>query len=75
MNLYRCQEKAKEMGFNSTIFYVEFPAGKVKCRWFDAYMGLLGVDFEGLSDNVLTVRKLNKMFPNLICSNLTTIEV
>lgn len=62
MNIYQCQEKAKQVGFDSAVFTADFPSGKRKCRWLDAYMGMFRVeDIEGF----MLIRRIDEMFPGL----------
>jgi len=70
MNIYRCQEKAQELGFNNVKFFAEFPVGRIECQWLDAYMGLLKVDLDGLRDGFLMTRQIDEMFPELECTDL-----
>jgi len=70
MNLYQCQEKAKDVGFDKAKFFAAFPAGPTECQWLDAYMGLLKVDIDGLRDGFLMVKQIDEMFPELSCSDL-----
>jgi hypothetical protein len=66
MNLYQCQEKAKDVGFDKARFFAMFPAGPVECQWFDAYMGLFKVDVDGLRDGFLTVKQIDEQYPGLM---------
>ena len=68
MNLYQCEERAKEIGFDKARFVAIFPAGPMKCRWLDAYMGLFVIDADGLRDGFVTTREIDRQFPNLVCS-------
>ena len=38
MDIYTCQKKAEELGYDSTVFEAIFPGGRYKFRWLDAYM-------------------------------------
>ena len=71
MNLYQCQEKAKEIGFDRAKFIAFFPAGPVKCQWLDAYMGMLKVDTEGLREGFMIARKIDEAFPDLVVTEPT----
>ena len=68
MNLYQCEERAKEIGYNKAQFVAMFPAGPMQCRWLDAYMGLLVIDADGLRDGFVTTREMARQFPDLLCS-------
>ena len=68
MNIYQCEEKAKDIGFDKAKFVAFFPAGPKKCKWLDAYMGLLEVDADGLRGSFLTTKQVDQMFPELITS-------
>lgn len=65
MNLYQCQEKAKDIGYDSAKFVAIFPSGPIECQWLDAYMGLLKVDADGLRDSFVMARNIDEMFPDL----------
>ncbi len=65
MNLYQCQKWAEKNGFDSCEFYAEFPIGKTKCKWLDAYFGML--EIPNLGKGFLMVGDIDKMFPNLTC--------
>lgn len=65
MNLYQCQEKAKDIGFDKAKFVAMFPAGPIECQWLDAYMGILKVNAEGLRDRFLMTDQIDQMFPHL----------
>ena len=69
MNLYQCQKYAEKNGFDSVEFYADFPVGKKKCKWLDAYFGMFIV--EGLGDGFLSVRDIDEMFPRLECQIAT----
>lgn len=68
MNLYQCQEAARELSYDNSTFTAIFPVGPVKCKWLDAYMGLLQIDMDGLRDGFITFREINESFPNLVCT-------
>ena len=68
MNLYQCQEKAKDVSYNNSEFYAMFPSNLVRCEWLDAYMGLLKIDADGLRDSFVTVKQIDEKYPDLICS-------
>lgn len=68
MNIYQCEEKAKEIGFNTARFIALFPAGPKECKWLDAYMGLFVIDEDGLRDGFVMTRDIDKQFPDLYCS-------
>jgi len=64
MNLYQCENKAKEVGYDSMEFMALFPAGPKKCKWLDAYMGLFQIDgIEGF----VTTKQIDKQIPDLVC--------
>lgn len=66
-NWYRFENYAKDNGFDSLEFMCVFPAGPKKCRWLDAYMGLVQVD--GL-EGFMTTRQLDENFPDAMCFTL-----
>lgn len=69
MNLYQCQNKAKEVGFDRAKFLAVFPSGPVMCQWIDAYFGFFKIDKDGLRDGFVTVQMIDKQFPDLQCSD------
>lgn len=70
MNIYECERLAQEHGFNTVTFLADFPIGTVKCKWLDAYMGLIQIDMDELRDGFVTTSELAQDFPNLHCHNL-----
>lgn len=66
MNIYQCQNKAKDIGFDKAKFLASFPAGVKQCRWVDAYFGFFQIDADGLRDGFVTVDQIDKAYPNLI---------
>ena len=68
MNLYQCEERAQEIGYNKAAFVAMFPAGPKKCRWLDAYMGLFVIDEDELRDGFVMTRDIDHQFPDLLCS-------
>ncbi len=68
MNLYQCEERAKEIGYDKAQFVAMFPAGPMRCRWLDAYMGLFVIDADGLRDGFVRTREIDQQFPDLFCS-------
>lgn len=70
MNIYQCQNWAKKNGFDSAAFTAIFPAGEKRCQWVDAYFGFFTVD--GLGDGFITVETIDEMFPDLVCTPITT---
>ncbi len=68
MNIFQCEEKAKEIGFDKAKFLAIFPCGPVNCKWLDAYMGLIILDKDGMRDGFVTTRQLDQEYPNLFCS-------
>lgn len=69
MNLYQCEERAKEIGFDKARFVALFPCGPVECQWLDAYMGLLKINKDGLDDGFVMTRDIDREYPNLFCSD------
>ena len=65
MNLYQCQRWAENNGFDKAEFYANFPIGKKKCRWLDAYFGMFQIP--GLDNGFMMVKEIDQIFPNLIC--------
>lgn len=70
MDIYECERKAQEIGFDSAKFKARFPAGVFDCRWIDAYMGLIQVDADGMRDGFITTRSLYDSFPGFECFDL-----
>lgn len=68
MNLYQCEQKAKEIGFDKAKFLALFPCGPVECQWLDAYMGIFKADVDGLRDVFLMTKQVDKEYPDLYCS-------
>jgi len=68
MNLYQCQEKAKDIGFDKARFFAAFPAGLFECKWIDAYMGLFTIDVDGVRDGFVTVKQIDQEYPDLVCT-------
>jgi hypothetical protein len=64
MNIWQCEEYAKEHGFDSVKFTANFPVGQKQCEWLDAYFGMFKVD--GIEGFLMT-RSIGKQFPNLTC--------
>jgi hypothetical protein len=67
MNIYECEKLAQEKGFDSMEFLCHLPVGWVNCKWLDAHMGLIRVDFDGLRDGFITTRDLVSIDPNAVC--------
>jgi len=66
MNIYQCQKWAQKNGFDKAEFYADFPIGKKKCKWLDAYFGFFLVP--GFIDKeFLSVDQIDEMFPDLLC--------
>ena len=72
MNIYECQRKAQNEGFDSMEFMAKFPAGLFKCQWLDAYLGLVQVDADGIRDGFIMVKQISEMFPDLHCIPLSS---
>ena len=70
MDLYQCEARAKEIGFDKAVFDAHFSVGKVRCQWVDAYFGIFKADIPGFDDGFLMVKEIYKMFPDLVCENL-----
>ena len=68
INIFQCEERAKDIGFDKAKFVAFFPSGAKECQWLDAYMGLFKIDADGLRDGFVMVRDIDKMFPNLVCT-------
>jgi len=66
MNLYQCQKWAEKNGFDKAEFYADFPIGRKKCRWLDAYFGMF--EIPGLTDGFMMVKDVDEAFPNLECT-------
>ncbi len=70
MDIFECERKAREIGFDKATFKAIFPSGIFECRWLDAYMGIFQVDADGLRDGFLMSRQANEMFPDFQCFDL-----
>lgn len=68
MNLYQCEEKAKQIGFDKARFVAVFPCGPVQCQWLDAYFGLFKADVDGLREGFLTTKQIDELYPDLYCT-------
>jgi hypothetical protein len=68
MNIFECERKAQEIGFDRAKFIAVFPCGPVECRWGDAYMGVVFINKEGLRDGFIMTRDIDKAYPGLECS-------
>lgn len=68
MNLYQCEKKAQDIGFDKAKFVALFPSGPIECKWIDAYFGLFSINVDGLRDSFVTTRQIDEMFPSLECS-------
>jgi hypothetical protein len=66
MNLHQCQAWAETNGFDSAEFYADFPAGKMKCKWLDAYYGMFSIP-NVIDDGFLMVKDIDKEYPDLVC--------
>ena len=64
MNLYQCEEKAKDNCFDSMKFIAMFPVGPTNCRWIDPYFGLFKID---KNEGFVTTKQIDEMFPGLVC--------
>jgi hypothetical protein len=67
MNIWQCEQKAKEEGFDSMEFVAFFPNGPMNCKWLDAYFGSFIVDNEALKGSFLTTKQIGEQFPDLKC--------
>lgn len=68
MNIFQCENKAKDIGFDKAKFVALFPCGPVECQWIDAYFGFFKADVDGLRDGFLTTQHIDQEYPNLYCS-------
>lgn len=68
ISLYQCERRAQEIGFDKATFIAFFPSGPKECQWLDAYMGLFKIDTDGLRDNFVMTRDIDKLFPSLVCT-------
>lgn len=64
MNLYQCEAKAQDNGYDSMKFIAMFPSGPTKCQWFDAYFGLFKIDDH---EGFVTTKQIDERFPELVC--------
>ncbi len=65
MNLRQCAKWAEDNGFDSAEFYADFPVGRKKCRWLDAYFGMF--EIPGFTDGFMMVKEVEQQFPDLEC--------
>lgn len=65
MSLLEMERYAQNNGFNSLEFYADFPAGRQKCKWLDAYFGIFTV--EALGEGFVRTQEMREMFPDLVC--------
>lgn len=65
MDIWRCQKIAEKDGYDSAEFWADFPAGRKRCKWLDAYFGMLTIPDAG--DGFIMVKDIDEMFPNLNC--------
>lgn len=68
MNIFQCENKAKDIGFDKAKFVALFPCGPVQCQWLDAYYGFFKADVDGLKDGFLTSGQIDAEYPDLYCS-------
>lgn len=66
MDLYECERRAKEEGFETATFDLNTPGGVKKCRWLDAYFGLF--EIVGLK-GCLSTAAVMREYPYVTCSN------
>ena len=66
MNIYQCEEKAKEIGFNKAKFLAFFPARIAQCHWVDAYFGFFTIDD---IDGMVRAKDIDAEFPDLVVSD------
>ena len=66
MDIYRCQAKAKDIGFDSATFDLVGPSGRLKCKWLDAYFGMFEVEGE---EGFITVNQIADA-DDVYCENL-----
>lgn len=71
MNLYQCQKWAEENDFDSAEFYADFPAGRMKCKWLDAYFGMFNIP-NVIDDSFLMVSDIDEQYPDLVCEPITS---
>ena len=69
MNIYECERKAQEIGFDKAKFIAFFPSGPTNCKWLDAYMGLIQIDADGLRDGFVMTRQIAEEFPGLFVTD------
>jgi len=74
MNIYQCQHKAQQIGFDKAKFIAFFPAGPINCEWIDAYLGVLRIDANGLRNKAIFIWQLEKMFPDLVVSDPVVVK-
>lgn len=66
MNLYQCENKAKDIGFDKAKFVMACTDGIFECQWLDAYFGLFKI--KGL-DGFVTTKQIDEMYPDAVCSD------
>ncbi len=73
ISLHECQKWAEKNDFDNAEFYADFPVGKKKCRWLDAYFGMF--EIPGITDGFVMVNQIEKIFPDLRCTVIEKSEI
>ena len=69
MNLYQCEEAARDLDFEGAKFIALFPGGVFECQWLDAYIGIFKINnVKELEGKFFTTREVDKQYPDLYCS-------
>jgi hypothetical protein len=72
MNINQCQSLAKNVGFDSMLFDLVGPSGRMACRWLDAYFGMFVVIGKE-DDGFMMVRQI-EFIPDIYCDNFRLTE-
>ena len=72
LSLIECEKLAQEQGYDTATFDLCGPSGRKKCKWEDAYIGVLKVD----GDIVLVDNHFYKLVNDLRlwCENFQTVN-
>ncbi len=67
MNLSQCEKRAQREGYDRATFDILREDGQlISCKWLDAYFGLFTIQGD---KKFITVKDMDELFPDLICTN------
>lgn len=66
VSILQCQELAKDLGYDSTLFELHGPSGFKNCKWMDAYFGV----FQIVGSNGFLMVSDFQFVPDVWCKNL-----